>query len=164
MTSLYILTQCVQTVTTDGYIPFSQPPLWIKLRNVLFMFDFMSYFYILFTCQFCGLHKMQLYALRWVIWSTQTPRLTALRAWHRSNPACGSLEFRIKSIYAQMLHIYIYIFKSMPGESRLALILTGSCECVCLQLCEWRIAGLITSHVHNNWGTENLLVKKSHFC
>ena len=42
----------------------------------------------------------------------------------------------------------------------IALILTGSCERLCLWLWEWRIAGLIASPRHNNWGQENLRVKK----
>lgn len=44
-----------------------------------------------------------------------------------------------------------------------ALILIGSCECLCLRLWEWRIAGLITSPLHDNWRPDNLLVRKPSF-
>lgn len=56
-----------------------------------------------------------------------------------------------------MLKCYTFTFRVN------ALILTGSCECLCLWLCEWRIAGLIASPWHSNWGPENLVVKKTMF-
>lgn len=79
----------------------------------------------------------------------------------RLNPACGPPEFRIKML---QITTEVFILKYYTFTFRVnALILTGSCECLCLRLCEWRIAGLIASPWHSNWGPENLVAKKTMF-
>lgn len=96
-----------------------------------------------------------------------------------SLPGCGASQALPESVADQIREAGIWWEKTqqmtsedlMPQRSAPAftfgvgaLILTGSCECLCLRLREWRIAGLIASSRLNDRRSQNFWTCHSPLC
>lgn len=142
----------------------SQPPLWIIYRKLV------SHPVCCWTVSVVP--SMVNYTLQWFAQDPDVCTSECAKAdtnsearcsWRRSNRLCGPFEFGIKmwqiTTEVLMLRRYTSTFTYRVN----ALILTGRYDLLCLWLREWRIAGLIASPLHNNWGPENLLLKQPCF-